>query len=166
MRRLPSSMAHSDPPDDPDPARWTVTLTGAVADSKTVRATDLAALGTVAAEVATGCEGETTTPDRWRGVRVGTLLDRVRPRTDASHALVHSADPDFACGFDLDRLRDALLAVRLDGDPIPTERGGPVRLLVDDADCWERVKWVSRIEVLDEPPEEADTARDQVPAGD
>jgi DMSO/TMAO reductase YedYZ molybdopterin-dependent catalytic subunit len=159
-------MAHSDPPAHADPARWTVTLTGAVADPQTVRASDLAALETVSVEAATGCEGETTAPDRWRGVRAATLLDRARPRTDASHALVRSADPDFACGFDLDRLRDALLAVRLGGDPIPTERGGPVRLLVDDADCWERVKWVSRIDVLDEPPGEADTARQQVPADD
>jgi DMSO/TMAO reductase YedYZ molybdopterin-dependent catalytic subunit len=159
-------MAHSDPPDDPDPTRWTVTLTGAVADPQSVRASDLAALETEFAEVATGCEGETTEPNRWRGVRVGTLLDRARPRADASHALVRSADPDFACGFDLNRLRDALLAVRLDGDPVPTDRGGPVRLLLDDADCWERVKWVSRIDVLDEPPGEADTAHEQVPAGD
>lgn len=159
-------MAHSTPSDDPDPARWTVTFTGAVANPRTVRASDLAALETVSAEVATGCEGETTAPDRWRGVRVGTVLDRARPRADASHALVRSADPEFACGFALDRLRDALLAVSLDGDPIPTERGGPVRLLVDDADCWERVKWVSRIDVLDEPPGDADTAREQVPADD
>jgi DMSO/TMAO reductase YedYZ molybdopterin-dependent catalytic subunit len=159
-------MTHSDPPTDPDPDRWTVTVAGAVAEPLTMQASDLAARETVAVEAATGCAGETTAPDRWRGVRVGTVLDRSRPRTDASHALVRSADPEFACGFDLDRLRDALLAVRLDGDSIPTERGGPVRLLVDDADCWERVKWVSRIEVLDESPDEADTARERVPVDD
>jgi DMSO/TMAO reductase YedYZ molybdopterin-dependent catalytic subunit len=159
-------MAHPDTPTDPDPDRWTVTLAGAVAEPRTVSASDLAALGTATVAAATGCEGKTTAPDRWRGVRVGTVLDETRPRSDASHALVRSADPDFACGFALDRLRDALLAVRLDGDPIPTERGGPVRLLVDDADCWERVKRVSRIEVLDGPPGEGDTAREQVSPGD
>ncbi|AZH24567.1 molybdopterin-dependent oxidoreductase [Haloplanus aerogenes] len=159
-------MTHSDPPADADPARWTVTLAGAVADPQTMRASDLASLVGEPMESSTACEGETAEPSRWRGVRVGTLLGRARPRADASHALVHSADPDYACGFDLDRLRDALLAVRLDGEPIPTERGGPVRLLVDDADCWERVKWVSRIDVLDEPPGDADTARDVVPADD
>jgi DMSO/TMAO reductase YedYZ molybdopterin-dependent catalytic subunit len=157
-------MTRSEPPVDADPSRWTVTVTGAVADPRTVRASDLAALETVTAAASTACDGETAPRSRWRGVPVGTVLDRARPRRRASHALVRSADPDFACGFALDRLRDALLAVRLDGDPIPTERGGPVRLLVDDADCWERVKWVSRIDVLDEPPGDADTARDQVPA--
>lgn len=159
-------MAHSDPPADPDPNRWTVTLTGAVADPQTVRASDLAARAPASMESSTACDGETAAASRWRGVRVGTLLERARPRADASHALVRSADPDFACGFDLDRLRDALLAVRLDGEPIPTDRGGPIRLLVDDADCWERVKWVSRIDILDEPPSEDDTAREQVPADD
>lgn len=161
-------MTHSDAPADTDPNRWTVTLTGAVADPQTMRAADLAVLETELVESSTACAGEEGTADRgrWRGVRVGTLLDRARPRDDASHALVRSSDPDFACGFELDRLRNALLAVRLDGEPIPTERGGPVRLLVDDADCWERVKWVSRIDVLDGPPGEDDTAREQVPAGD
>jgi len=159
-------MTRSEPPVDPDPTRWTVTLTGAVADPQTVRASDLASLQTEFVQASTACGGEAAPTERWRGVRVGTVLDRARPRRDASHALVHSADPDFACGFDLDRLRDAHLVVRLDGDPIPAERGGPVRLLVDDADCWERVKWVSRIDVRDEPPDEDDTAREQVPADD
>jgi len=159
-------MPHSDPPAASDPARWTVTVTGAVADPQAVRASDLASLVTEPVESSTACAGEAAEPSRWRGVRVGTLLDRARPRVDASHVLVQSADPGFACGFDLDRLCDAHLAVRLDGDRIPTERGGPVRLLVDDADCWERVKWVSRIDVLDEPPGDADTARDRVLADD
>jgi len=159
-------VTHSKPPADPDPSRWTVRLTGALADPRTVRASDLAALETESVAASTSCDDETASSERWRGVRVGTVLDRARPRKGASHALVRSADADFACGFDLARLREAFLAVRLDGDPIPTERGGPVRLLVDDADCWERVKWVSRIDVRETPPDEDDTARNRVPADD
>ncbi|WP_435067633.1 molybdopterin-dependent oxidoreductase [Haloplanus sp. C73] len=158
-------MAHSDPPADASPERWTVTVDGAVADPRTVSVADLAAMATAAVASSTDCEGEGPA-EEWLGVRVGTLLDRTDPDADASHALVRSSDEDFACGFDIDRLRDAHLAVRLDGDPIPTDRGGPVRLLVDDADCWERVKWVARIDVLDAPPGDADTARDRVPADD
>jgi len=158
-------MAHSDPPEDTDPARWTVTVDGAVADAQTMSVPDLADVATATVAASTDCEGERPA-EQWRGVRVGALLDRVTPDADASHALVHSSDEAFACGFELDRLRDAHLAVRLDGNPIPTDRGGPVRLLVDDADCWERVKWVTRIDVLDAPPGDADTARDVVPADD
>ncbi|MFB6195149.1 MAG: molybdopterin-dependent oxidoreductase [Haloplanus sp.] len=155
-------MTGSEPP-DLDPDRWTVTVAGTVDEPLTLRPADLSVLPSVRVETSTDCDGAPPVR-RWSGVRVDTLLDRTSPHTDASHGLVHSADPEFACGFDLERLREAVLAVRVDGDPIPTERGGPVRLLPGEADCWERVKWVSRIDVLDEPPGDADTAREQVPA--
>jgi len=155
-------MSHSEPPADADPDRWTLTVDGAVADPLSVSAADLAADD--AMRSSTACTGETAADRTWQGIRVGSLVDRTAPDAAATHALVHSVDPEYACGFALDRLQSALLAVRLDGEPIPTGRGGPVRLLVPDADCWERVKWVTRIDVLTDPPGEADTARDRVPA--
>ena len=155
-------MSHSEPPADADPDRWTLTVDGAVADPLSVSAADLAADD--AMRSSTACTGETAATQTWQGIGVGTLVDRTEPDAAATHALVHSVDPEYACGFALDRLRSALLAVRVDDEPIPTERGGPVRLLVPDADCWERVKWVTRIDVLTDPPGEADTARDRVPA--
>jgi len=158
-------MAHSDAPTDPDPDRWTVAVDGAVDDPQSLRVADLASMETVPVSATTDCDGDRPS-ERWAGVRVGTLVDRAAPDADASHALVRTTDPDFTCGFALDRLRDAVLAVRLDGEPIPADRGGPVRLLVDDADCWERVKWVTGVAVLDGPPGDADTAQDCVPAGD
>ncbi|WP_251341399.1 molybdopterin-dependent oxidoreductase [Haloplanus halophilus] len=155
-------MSHSDPPADADPDRWPVTVDGAVDDPLSTTAAALPTDASMASS--TACAGETA-PDRsWRGVRVGTVLDRAGPAADATHGLVHTTDPEYACGFALDRLRSALLATRLAGDPIPTERGGPVRLLVPDADCWERVKWVTGIDVLVGPPGDADTARERVPA--
>jgi DMSO/TMAO reductase YedYZ molybdopterin-dependent catalytic subunit len=69
-------------------------------------------------------------------------------------------DGEYACGYPLDRLDGALLALELDGDPLPVEHGGPARLVPATAgsDCWESVKWVARIELLADAPE--DTARD------
>jgi DMSO/TMAO reductase YedYZ molybdopterin-dependent catalytic subunit len=155
-------MGHSEPPTDADPSEWAVRVQGAVADPIAVRATDLPATAVV--ETGTDCDGADAA-DRWEGVYVTDLFD---PTTEATHALVRSVDPDYACGFALDDLAGAVLAVEVDGDPIPTARGGPVRLLPggDGVDCWERVKWVTEIEVLDGPPEEGDTARERVPAVD
>ncbi|WP_248897823.1 molybdopterin-dependent oxidoreductase [Haloplanus halobius] len=152
-------MVDFDPSAAPDSTRPTVTVVGAVSSPRSVRVTDLMAMRSVAVEDSTACDGEAPT-SRWSGVPVGTILDRASPRSGAGHALVRSADPEFACGFALDRLRDALLAVCVDGDPIPADRGGPVRLIPPDADCWERVKRVSRIDVLEHPPGDADTARE------
>lgn len=148
-------------PADVAPTRWMVIVAGAVSNPTSVRATDIRAIESVRVDTSADCE-DGGSVQRWSGVRVGSLLDRASPYADASHALVRSADPDFACGFDLDRLKNALLAVQVDGDPVPPDRGGPIRLIPDapDADCWERVKWVSRIEILDGPPGDEDTARE------
>jgi DMSO/TMAO reductase YedYZ molybdopterin-dependent catalytic subunit len=76
-------------------------------------------------------------------------------------------DGEYACGYPLDRLDGALLeldgallALELDGDPLPVEHGGPARLVpaTAESDCWESVKWMARIELLADEPE--DTARD------
>ncbi|MFB6108705.1 MAG: molybdopterin-dependent oxidoreductase [Haloplanus sp.] len=159
--------SHSEMPADVAPTRWMVIVAGAVSKPTSSRATDLRAIDSVRVDTSADCEGDGSV-QRWSGVRVGSLLDRAGPYADASHALVRSADPDFACGFDLDRLRSAILAVQVDGDPVPPDRGGPIRLIPDDpdADCWERVKWVSRIEVLDGPAGEEDTARELVEGED
>ena len=44
-----------------------------------------------------------------------------------------------------------MLADTLDGEPLPAEHGGPLRLVVPDQLGYKNVKWVERIEVTDEP---------------
>jgi len=43
---------------------------------------------------------------------------------------------------------DALLADTHDGEPIPSEHGGPLRLVVPRLYAWKSAKWVSGIEFL------------------
>ena len=105
-------------------------------------------------------EGWTARDLSWRGVPVQDVLALAIPRPAASFGLVHGRDSEYASGFHLARLRDAMLAVELDGVPFPVEHGGPARLIPADpeSDCWESVKWVSRIELFDRRPEAADSA--------
>lgn len=69
-------------------------------------------------------------------------------------------DDEYASSFPIERARDALLAFELDGKPLAIDHGGPARLIPtdDDADCWEIVKLVSKIEVIEEEPADRDTA--------
>ncbi|MFT4946487.1 MAG: DMSO/TMAO reductase YedYZ molybdopterin-dependent catalytic subunit, partial [Natronomonas sp.] len=69
-------------------------------------------------------------------------------------------DGDYACSFRLDRLSSSVLAIELDGEPLPQEHGGPARLIPTGAgsDCWESIKWVSEIEITTDPASTKDTA--------
>ncbi|MFB6270042.1 MAG: molybdopterin-dependent oxidoreductase [Halobacterium sp.] len=143
-----------------DRDEWRLRVTGAV-DAPT--AFDRGDLESLPAETYTAdfacVEGWVAEDLAWRGVRVRDLLSQAGPTGAASHALVHAMDGEYACSFPLDRLADAVLAVGLDGDPLPVEHGGPARLVpTGDADCWESVKWVDRVDVRESRPDDEDTA--------
>ncbi|MXR52944.1 molybdopterin-dependent oxidoreductase [Halovenus sp. WSH3] len=106
-------------------------------------------------------EGWVATGLDWKGVRVGTLLDEADP-VDEGYGLVRSMDEGYACSFRLDRLRDAVVALEVDGEALPVEHGGPARLVPTDdgRDCWESVKWVTEIQISEEEPTKDDTASD------
>ncbi|MGE0440047.1 MAG: sulfite oxidase-like oxidoreductase [Gemmatimonadales bacterium] len=89
--------------------------------------------------------------NRFGGVAVAPLLARAQPRPGAAFALVHAA-PDFTTNLpraDLDRPGN-LLAVTHQGEPLPAEHGGPVRLIVPHLYFWKSAKWVTGIELLEE----------------
>ncbi|WP_372912709.1 molybdopterin-dependent oxidoreductase [Salinigranum sp.] len=139
---------------------WRLTVDGRVDRPLSLSHDDLRAMELVSATGDFSCvEGWTATDLTWRGVRVTDLLDRAGPDAEAAFALVHAMDGEYACGYPLDALDGALLALELDGEPLPVEHGGPARLVpADGGDCWESVKWVARIELHATEP--ADTARE------
>lgn len=90
----------------------------------------------------------------WRGVMATDLLALARPKPEARFVILHSHDgyttnlplADFAAA-------DAVLATHWQGEPIPTQHGGPMRLIVPHLYLWKSAKWVQRIEfsVVDKP---------------
>ena len=150
-------------PDAVDPDDWTLRVTGTVDRPLRLSAADLESfpLETVTDDFAC-VEGWSAEGLAWRGVRVDDVLEGAGPTTGSEHALVRAMDGDYACGFPLEALSDALLAIELDGEPLPVEHGGPARLVPTgtDRDCWESVKWVSEIRVGETPFSDADTAKD------
>lgn len=149
------------PPDAAESESWTLTVTGAVEHPLTLRREEVQRL---AEEIddpeRTAIDGWNGDGRHWKGVRMDDLLERAHPQTEAEFALVQAMDDGFACSFHLDRFEEALLAIELDGEPVPSDRGGPARLLVadDGADCWESVKWVADVEIHTSEPTEADTS--------
>jgi DMSO/TMAO reductase YedYZ molybdopterin-dependent catalytic subunit len=99
----------------------------------------------------------------WTGVPLGVLLDRAGLRDDVVEILVTGADRGtpasgeetvpFARALPVDKARDpdVLLAVEMNGRPLPIEHGAPVRLVVPGWYGMASVKWVARIAALTEP---------------
>ena len=85
------------------------------------------------------------------GVPVRALLERVGVRPAARFALVQ-AEHGFTTNLpleDLDRPEN-LLALSHNGEALPPEHGGPVRLLVPHLYFWKSAKWVRGFELLED----------------
>jgi len=85
------------------------------------------------------------------GISVDELLDAAGPTDDARFALVHSST-GYTTNLPLADLTGgkAWVVWEVDGKPLPTQHGGPARLLVPHLYFWKSAKWVSRIELLAE----------------
>ncbi|WP_039800503.1 molybdopterin-dependent oxidoreductase [Nocardia araoensis] len=87
---------------------------------------------------------------RWLGYRVDQLLAEAGPHPDADMVLSHSAD-GWTAGTPLAVLtdgRDALLAVGMNGEPLPVQHGYPARLVVPGLYGYvSATKWVTELEV-------------------
>jgi DMSO/TMAO reductase YedYZ molybdopterin-dependent catalytic subunit len=84
------------------------------------------------------------------GVSVDTLLDIARPRPDASHVLAFS-HTGYTTNLPLADVTGgkAWVAWEVDGAPLPTQHGGPARLLVPQLYFWKSAKWIAGLRVLD-----------------
>jgi DMSO/TMAO reductase YedYZ molybdopterin-dependent catalytic subunit len=88
--------------------------------------------------------------NRWEGVRVREILDRVDVAPEAVAAVAHS-EGGYTTNIALDDLRgdEVLLAIRHDGRDLSPEHGGPCRLVVPKLYFWKSAKWIRALELLD-----------------
>jgi hypothetical protein len=85
----------------------------------------------------------------WTGVAVADLLDEASPTDDACCVMLRAED-DYFEEFPLSALEDGLLAHGMNGRPLPTAHGSPVRALIPGHWGEINVKWLTEIEVLEE----------------
>jgi len=111
---------------------------------------DLAALATTARAATLDCTGGWYTDQEWRGVPLGTLLERAGADPHAASVRVVGVT-GYARRFALDHARGLLLATHVAGLPLDHGHGAPARLVVPDHRGFEWVKWVVALEVDDTP---------------
>ena len=130
-----------------DPAEWSLRIHGMVDRELTLTYQDLLDRGLRDAWITLCCVSNEVGGDLigntvWGGVPIKDLLDEVGVQAGAD-ALLSTSEDGWTCGTPLDALtdgRDALLALTMNGEPLPIAarlprapgRAGPVRLRVGD----------------------------------
>ncbi|RKS84273.1 DMSO/TMAO reductase YedYZ molybdopterin-dependent catalytic subunit [Motilibacter peucedani] len=134
---------------------WTLRITGEVARPLTLTFDQLLARPMVERWVTLTCVsnevgGDLAGTARWLGAPLADLLREAGPLDGADMVLSRSKD-GMTIGTPLAALldgRDALLAVGMDGAPLPLERGFPVRMVVPGLYGYvSATKWVVELEV-------------------
>lgn len=138
-----------------DPADWRLRVHGMVANEFELTWDELLALPleeswTTLACVSNEVGGTLIGNARWLGYPIRELLDRARPTADADMVLSRSID-GFTASTPLEALtddRNAILAVGMNGAPLPTQHGFPVRMVVPGLYGYvSATKWVVDLEV-------------------
>ncbi|MEK4360299.1 molybdopterin-dependent oxidoreductase [Paenibacillus sp. FSL M7-1455] len=86
----------------------------------------------------------------WEGIPLYRLLEKARVQPSATTVKFYSGDGVYTDALTLEQaqMKDIMVAVLLDGKPIPSELGGPVRLVVPQMYTYKSVKWLNRIELI------------------
>jgi DMSO/TMAO reductase YedYZ molybdopterin-dependent catalytic subunit len=138
-----------------DPAEWRLRIHGMVDNPLTVTYQDLLDRRLTEAWVTLCCVSNPVGGDLignawWSGVRIAELLQEAGVRPGATAVKQTSAD-GWTCGTPVQALtddRNALLAVAMNGRPLPIEHGFPVRMVVPGLYGFvSATKWVVDLEV-------------------
>lgn len=138
-----------------DPATWRLRVHGLVEREVEMTYEDLLAEDLVEAWVTLTCVSNAVGGDLagnalWLGFPVREVLARARPLPEADMVLSTSAD-GFTASTPLEVLtdsRDALLAVGMNGEPLPAKHGFPVRMVVPGLYGYvSATKWLVDLEV-------------------
>lgn len=90
--------------------------------------------------------------NEFTGVPFPALADRAGVRDDAVHVLFRSLD-GYSTDLPLDEClrEEVLFTFELDGQPLPSEHGGPLGVVTPHKYAYKGAKWVTGVEFLTEP---------------
>ena len=136
--------------------QWTIKVDGLVDRPTTIAAATWRGLPRFEETVDFNCvEGWTVDNVKWGGVTPAAILDNAGVRPEGKYVVFHAYTGAYVDTLPIAEARDpqTVLADTLDGQALPADHGGPVRLVVPTQLGYKSVKWVTRIEVTDKPVE-------------
>ncbi|MEU1343985.1 molybdopterin-dependent oxidoreductase [Streptomyces sp. NPDC005827] len=138
-----------------EPKDWRLRIHGRVKRPLTLTYEQLLAMPMVERYITLTCVsdeigGELLGNARWLGIRIEDLLAEVEPDEGADQVVSRSVD-GYTAGTPTAALRDgrdALLAVGMNGEPLPVEHGFPVRMVVPGLYGYvSATKWLTELEL-------------------
>lgn len=132
---------------------WTLAFTGLVDNPFEITFDELVAMADTEETVTIACVSNEVGDDlvgnaRWQGVPLRKLLERAGVRPEAGQIIGESVD-GFTAGFPvgaLDGDRVALVAVGMNGEPLPVDHGFPARLIIAGLYGYvSATKWLSEV---------------------
>jgi DMSO/TMAO reductase YedYZ molybdopterin-dependent catalytic subunit len=138
-----------------DPEAWRLRIHGMVRNPITITWAELLKRPMVERYVTIACVSNEVGGDLignalWLGTPIRDLLDEADPLPEADQVVQRSVD-GWTCGAPTAVLRDgrdALLAVGMNGEPLPVEHGFPARMIVPGLYGYvSACKWITEIEL-------------------
>ncbi|MGB9985844.1 sulfite oxidase-like oxidoreductase [Salarchaeum japonicum] len=136
-----------------DPDDWSFTVTGAVENDRSFSMEEFRDLPSETQRQDFHCvTGWSKFDCEFTGVTFPTLMDAAGVHDDAVHVMFHALD-GYTTNLPLDQCaRDEVMFVwGYDGDDLPREHGGPLRVVTPHRYAYKGAKWVDGVEFLTEP---------------
>lgn len=142
-------------PEGLTPENWTLSIHGEVESPRTLSYAELLAL----LQVEITCDIHCVTSwskigMHWKGTPFRAIREAAHPRPTVRF-VVMECEQGFTTSLPIEALDDSdvLLAHTVDGAPLPTEHGGPVRMLVPKRYFYKSAKWLRGLKFVrdDEP---------------
>jgi DMSO/TMAO reductase YedYZ molybdopterin-dependent catalytic subunit len=138
-----------------DVRRWKLEVTGLVENPLSFTYEEIKALPAVEQYATLACISNEVGGDLignalWRGVRLKDVLERAELKAGVIDIVLRASD-DYSDSIPLDRAiaDETLLVYEMNGEPLTSEHGFPVRLLVPGIYGMKNVKWMTRIEAVE-----------------
>jgi DMSO/TMAO reductase YedYZ molybdopterin-dependent catalytic subunit len=135
---------------------WNLKINGLVKNPITLTYEEFVSLPKISSVSDFHCvTGWTKFGNKWEGVSLKTIIEMVQPKDEAKYIFIiceeSFTNEPYTTSLSLEDLDrdDILLAFRLDDQELPTEHGGPLRLVVPHKYGYKSAKWVREIRFVD-----------------
>jgi len=134
-----------------DLSKWRLIVEGAVPTPLQLTYEEIKSLPSMEREILLICPGFFAIHGRWKGINMDQLLRKVKAEKGATHVTFYGPEGNYEKveRFPIEDIRKGkiFLAYGVNGKPLPTKHGFPLRIVAEDRYGGEWVKYVYKMTV-------------------